>query len=169
MTLPKTRKDACKVGSKFYKTGKPCKHGHDSKRYTSSKSCYECHKANWSKSNEAKKKRLENNWLEEQLKRKDYLYRSMYGITFLEYRNMSADQDYKCAICHKEERFMEIEDWKQKGYLGDLHVDHCHDTGRVRGLLCKECNMALGVLNNKELLTKAKEYLEENKYELNEV
>ena len=169
MKFPSNRKDAFKTGSKYYKTDKPCSHGHNSKRYTSSKGCYECSLKQGDKSNEAKKKRLENNWLQEQLKRKDYLYRSMYGISYLEYRNMACDQDYKCAICNKQERFMHIEDWKQKGYLGDLHVDHCHETGRVRGLLCKECNMALGVLNNKTILNKAIDYLEENEYELNKV
>ena len=56
MTLPKTRKEAYKTGSKYYKTGKPCKHGHDSKRYTSSKGCYECVKLKWSVANDNKKK-----------------------------------------------------------------------------------------------------------------
>ena len=41
MKLPATRKEALKLGIKFYKTNKPCKHGHNSKRYTSSKGCYE--------------------------------------------------------------------------------------------------------------------------------
>ena len=63
MKYPSNRKDAFKTGNKYYKTDKPCSYGHNSKRYTSSKGCYECSLKQGDKSNEAKKKRLENNEL----------------------------------------------------------------------------------------------------------
>lgn len=41
-----------------------------------------------------------------------------------------------------------------------LHVDHCHQTGKIRGLLCQKCNMALGLLNDSvEILETAIRYL----------
>lgn len=50
-------------------------------------------------------------------------------------------QDGKCAICDK----------RPKKGSPSLHVDHCHNSGRVRKLLCVRCNMALGVYEtNKE-------------------
>ena len=86
--------------------------------------------------------------------------------SFIEYRNMSAMQNYKCAVCYKEERFMGDRRLEAKGYLGDLVVDHCHDTGKVRGLLCQDCNRALGGLkHDTEILTRAIEFLDgENEY-----
>jgi hypothetical protein len=56
-----------------------------------------------------------------------------YGITLVEYEQLLADQKSQCAICdraHDDE--------------APLHVDHCHTTGRVRGLLCRPCNNAIG-------------------------
>lgn len=52
-----------------------------------------------------------------------------YGISVVEYDEMMLRQGGMCAICDKE---------------GGLTVDHCHDTGRVRGLLCHGCNMLIG-------------------------
>lgn len=54
-------------------------------------------------------------------------------------------QDGRCAICGKKRK---------------LCVDHCHDTGRIRGLLCRHCNMALGLLgDNLAGVEAAAEYL----------
>lgn len=74
----------------------------------------------------------------------------LYGLTEEMFQSMLEQQDYSCKICgvHQEETY--------KG----LHVDHCHDTLQVRGLLCYKCNTGLGQFNdNPELLNKAKEYL----------
>jgi hypothetical protein len=60
-----------------------------------------------------------------------------YGITAERYHEMLAEQGHKCAICRTDEpggRF------KNKRF----HVDHCHATGAVRGLLCNACNHLLG-------------------------
>lgn len=57
-----------------------------------------------------------------------------YGITQNDYDAMKSSQDFKCAICGTHE-----DDLKRV-----LCVDHCHDTGRVRGLLCDTCNKFLG-------------------------
>ena len=69
-----------------------------------------------------------------------------YGLDDSEFNAMSASQDGRCAICQVEE---------------SLVVDHCHGTGRVRGLLCHGCNVGLGFFrDNQESLRSAIEYLE---------
>ena len=60
----------------------------------------------------------------------------MYGITLDQYNKMLVDQSNKCAICGKE----------QLKYRRRLSVDHCHETNKVRGLLCHPCNAAFGLL-----------------------
>lgn len=58
------------------------------------------------------------------------------GITEDDYNKMFDEQMGLCAICHKPE--IDIK----------LAVDHCHETGKVRGLLCKRCNMGIGLLGD---------------------
>lgn len=73
-----------------------------------------------------------------------------YGLTLAQYRTLVLDQDGLCAICEEPEK----EGW-------DLSVDHCHSTGQVRGLLCRKCNVALGLLRDRpDLLRAAADYLE---------
>jgi hypothetical protein len=78
-----------------------------------------------------------------------------YGITIAEYDAMSAAQGHVCAICKQPEA--RIKD----GKVQFLAVDHCHDTGRVRGLLCNNCNRAVGLLKDDvAILRRAVDYLE---------
>jgi hypothetical protein len=57
-----------------------------------------------------------------------------------------------CGICGKA---------TEPGRWGNLHIDHCHKTGKVRGVLCSECNSAIGKLkDDPDLLRKAIVYLE---------
>ena len=82
------------------------------------------------------------------------LLKREYGITSCQYNKMFSEQNGKCKICKK------VENHKTKRLLT---VDHCHTTGKVRGLLCHRCNCALGLLyDNQELLKKSIEYLKEN-------
>lgn len=67
--------------------------------------------------------------------RKHHL-RWRYGITHEEYERMLAEQGGGCAVCGSTE----IGNKKAKHF----HVDHCHTTGKVRGLLCSGCNTAIG-------------------------
>lgn len=83
-----------------------------------------------------------------------YLERE-YGITIDEYNNLLKKQDYKCAICGGEGFVMDSSRHKIK-----LVVDHDHTTGAVRGLLCHNCNRALGLLHDSEKnLLNAVDYL----------
>ena len=65
--------------------------------------------------------------------KKHYSLRTKYGISLEQYRAMCAEQGNKCKICRKE---------------CPLAVDHCHATGKVRGLLCRACNSAIGKLGD---------------------
>lgn len=74
-----------------------------------------------------------------------------YGISKSEYEDLIQKQQNKCAICSSS----------SAGGRGSWHVDHDHVTGKVRGLLCHCCNTGLGLFkDNKNLLLKAKEYLD---------
>lgn len=78
---------------------------------------------------------------------------AMYGLTPHQYAQMLSDQNGRCAICGSTKAFNSRKE-------ASLHVDHCHDTGMVRGLLCRRCNSGLGHFrDNLELLTRAIDYL----------
>lgn len=62
-----------------------------------------------------------------------------HGLSLGQYRAMDDAQDGVCAICARPESRRH-----QSGRIVQLSVDHDHATGRVRGLLCRECNIALG-------------------------
>lgn len=73
----------------------------------------------------AKKKARESHW--------DSYYRRMYGIALEEYNKMLDDQNGKCILCNRP----------QSQVRARFVMDHDHDTGVVRGLLCHGCNSAL--------------------------
>lgn len=80
-----------------------------------------------------------------------------YGIDWERYNELLEKQDHKCAICGSS-------DSQSERTSGKLFIDHCHSTGKVRGLLCSKCNHALGQFNDQEdLLLKAVEYLRSNR------
>lgn len=82
-----------------------------------------------------------------------YLQRN-YGITLKQYEDLRQAQSGLCAICGGE-GFVMASHHKMK-----LVVDHCHASGRVRGLLCHNCNRALGLLkDSNEVLLRAITYL----------
>lgn len=80
-----------------------------------------------------------------------YQLSKMYGITEVDYTKMLEAQNYRCAICQTD---------KPTGKWKVFAVDHNHNTGQVRELLCNECNRGIGLLkDDPELLKKAAEYL----------
>ena len=79
-----------------------------------------------------------------------------YGLTLEDYRAMREKQGGKCAACADptSERGAERSSTTE-------HVDHCHATGKVRGLLCARCNVALGMARDDiRVLRGLIEYLE---------
>lgn len=74
--------------------------------------------------------------------------RRQYGLTPQQYREMWKRQGKRCAVCLKRPRTK-----------ARRHVDHCHDTGKVRGILCQSCNHGLGFLPTVKVLKQAIRYL----------
>jgi hypothetical protein len=81
-------------------------------------------------------------------KRKEQQLVREYGLSSLEFKEMLERQEHRCAICY--------ESFNEKV----IYVDHNHETGEVRGLLCNLCNMGLGLFkDNTERLGNAIKYL----------
>lgn len=82
---------------------------------------------------------------------------SKYGMTVKDYWDLYEKQNCKCAICGDKEIKV-----KNRERLF-LYVDHCHSTGKVRGLLCNHCNTLLGMAKDDvNILNNAIEYLNAN-------
>lgn len=82
------------------------------------------------------------------LKTKPYL--KQYGINVDEYNRLRVIQDARCRICGKHESELKTA----------LVVDHCHDTGIIRALLCSACNVGIGNLqDDPQLCANAADYL----------
>ena len=77
--------------------------------------------------------------------------RYRYGIDLQEYGRLLAEQQGVCAVCKQLP--------KKRGTKKWLCVDHCHDSKKVRGLLCDECNLAVGYGKTAETLAAAAEYV----------
>lgn len=82
----------------------------------------------------------------------EHALRKRYGLTMEQYEQMVEDQKGLCAICGNPQQ-------EQRGQKR-LCVDHDHDTGQVRGLLCTNCNLGIGYLGETpEALMVAAAYL----------
>jgi hypothetical protein len=93
---------------------------------------------------QAKKKRRDSRWLA--------IY-SMYGLTREQWQVIYNKQNGSCAICGKSQ--------DELGYK--LQIDYDHGTGKVRGLLCKKCNLGIGMFGEDvENINKAIRYLEKS-------
>jgi len=78
----------------------------------------------------------------------------------LAYQQLLELQDNNCAICRKGESIIDNSTKKPRA----LAVDHCHTTGKTRGLLCSFCNTGLGLFrDDPEILEQAKNYLEQHR------
>ena len=84
-------------------------------------------------------------------KREDYRLKRLYNISLDQYNDMFSKQKGECAICGNKD--------EEKA----LAVDHCHDTDKVRELLCTRCNRAIGLFEDDfQLIYKAAAYLEKH-------
>ena len=87
--------------------------------------------------------------------------RRNYGLTYQAYINMCESQNNRCAICEQEETGIHKRSKNKEIIPLTLAVDHDHETGAVRGLLCSKCNKALGLFgDNISMLEKALGYLQ---------
>lgn len=135
--------DGTKVCPKC-KTKKPVAEFHKSKSTVTGyqvycKGCQATRHDTWRRNNlpyaraASKKFRIDNPRLA-----KDHKLKSVYGVPLGWYETTLAAQEGKCASCGTD----------QAGGKGDFHVDHCHDLGHVRGLLCHNCNLGIGYLQH---------------------
>lgn len=86
------------------------------------------------------------------LYKRKFQLQKVYGLSWDEYQELYNAQKGTCPICFG---FLELTS-------PDTVVDHCHNTGKIRGLLCRKCNMALGLFSdNIQNLNRAAKYLGE--------
>lgn len=104
-----------------------------------------------------KEYRAANDELELRRKRRRSSIKTEHGITEEDYLALSAKQDGRCAIC----RITKCEITSLEPRRKRLHIDHCHATGRIRGLLCGPCNALLGLARDRpDVIRAAACYLE---------
>lgn len=84
---------------------------------------------------------------------KDKYLKRNFNISLGDLNEILKKQDYKCRICKESFGLMNPK---------NIHVDHCHEKGNVRGVLCFHCNTGLGHFKDRiEILNEAKEYLKD--------
>ena len=89
-------------------------------------------------------------------KAKKYQLKAKYGLSEEALADMLETSDNRCEICQTPVEHGRIE-------LGAAHIDHCHETGKVRGILCSQCNLGLGHFrDNVDYLNNAISYLEKH-------
>lgn len=127
------RRVAFLKGDATYVPDRPCKHGH-SLRWVSSENCVECNR-------EARHRQAE--------RAKDRRVTKLYGLTPEAHEAMFQSQSRRCLLCETEHQ-----------HRREMHVDHCHSSGKVRGLLCSKCNQAIGLFGeNVTVMLRAVEYV----------
>lgn len=93
--------------------------------------------------------------------KKNKHYLKKYGISYTEFKNKSREQNDLCAICNEPQKII-----NKKHNLNDLYIDHCHKTGKMRGLICSTCNLGIGQFNDSyDLFIRVARYLK--KYSAN--
>lgn len=139
-TRNRTRKDGL---SCYCRT---CGKAYDRERYAEDPERVLVVQRKWRKKNHQHVRHYSRQWWKQN---PDALRQYRYGITPEEYHQMHSSQKGCCAICELPE-----------SEVGKLHVDHDHENGVVRGLLCGKCNRGLGLLNdNAACLRRAAKYL----------
>lgn len=135
------------------------------KTYTNKKTCMVCYRQGWlakdEKNRETHRKGNRSWYHNNPALAKEQRLRK-YGINLEQYNDLRKQQNYCCAVCKRHET--EVEQGRAKTTDTALHVDHCHTSGKVRGLLCTNCNTMLGKSkDNVEVLQSAINYLEQHK------
>lgn len=114
---------------------------------------------NWRKRNPEKIREIRKRAdAKRKVQRRNRELQKKYGISFDIYIEMLKKQHGVCAICNRPETKLD-----KGGNIRPLCVDHCHTSGKVRGLLCASCNLALGNLeDNVDYFLNAISYLKEH-------
>lgn len=89
---------------------------------------------------------------------RDHLLNRRYGLSSGDYERLVEAQEGRCAICG---RTPEEADFRRRGQVLVLCIDHCHDSGEIRGLLCGHCNSLVGHADDDPaILRAAADYVE---------
>jgi hypothetical protein len=111
----------------------------------------EYRKKNVEKLNANNKKWREENKEQDALVMLKARLKRKYNLSIDEYKTLIESQNNSCKVCGTHAK---------NNLKGKLYIDHCHTTGKVRGLLCMKCNSALGLLNDdKALIQNLLDYL----------
>lgn len=111
------------------------------------KSCMKSSSKNWYKKNAKRRNKQTQSYYEKNKDRQKDLYlQRKFGITLDQYNEMLVAQNGVCKLCNRPERAKQ----KSTGKVKSLAVDHCHDSNRVRGLLCYHCNHIIACLGDNE-------------------
>lgn len=110
----------------------------------------------WSRENPEKRNATKKAWRKKNIEKHNAIVRkTLYGITDAQYQEIFKLQDGKCAICG-----FQFPGQNTGDRTLSPHVDHCHKSGKVRGLLCNDCNRGLGAFKDRyEFLDAASYYL----------
>jgi len=112
--------------------------------------CSVCSRENgkqWYASNKASKDKKNLDWYYKNKRRarNTYLKRT-YGISIEEYEDLFSLQNGLCALCDQPEKTKDY----RTGQIKALAVDHCHESGRIRSLLCYRCNHIISCVGDNE-------------------
>ena len=117
--------------------------------------CKSCYGVAWGRRNPDKRRAATRAWATRNPWRRRQDFLKSYGVSEQDIERRFLAQGGKCAICRREA-------YGSARNTRSLHIDHDHETGLLRGLLCHSCNLALGLfLDSPELLRTAAEYVEE--------
>lgn len=116
--------------------------------YPSSGKCKDCKRAAASAyyvaNKAAAQERMRAHYKNNKPRYREWERRHLYGVDDMQYARMVAAQGGLCAICQRATK---------------LVIDHDHETGAVRGLLCNICNMRVGIIENAPMVAAIHEYL----------
>jgi hypothetical protein len=100
--------------------------------------------------NKCRSKSKKKYWEEHREQIVEYKFKRKYGISLAKRDQMMIEQEFRCAAC---ERTFNL--------AMRPSVDHCHNTSTIRGIICSNCNLALGLMKeNPELIHKLAAYAE---------
>lgn len=153
MPITKEHREKLSLGKSIkFNSRTHCKHGHlwieqnIKIEKNGKKSCILCDRI-FGRINAAKR----NKTVKGKISKKNTALKLTYGITIEDYNQFLENQNNKCAICNRD----------QSEFTRKFAVDHCHITDKIRGLLCGNCNVGIGNLQDDiEILKNAIKYLE---------
>jgi hypothetical protein len=152
-----SRLEAKKEGLTRYFTGKPCPAGHTCERLVSNACCVDCLHDKTASNKPPSFRRGIKNWKDRNADKVKEIVRfstikGKYGLSKSEWDALFESQGRACAICAKTDP------------IGHWSTDHCHTSGKVRGILCSNCNAGIGQLSDDvDRLKAAIKYLETHK------